>query len=266
MTSAESARAFRRSELVTAEAEVIAAADRLRREIFAFQSAEDWTVAIEPTEDIEERDVALRPLDEIVALALKSEPRVLRGELEVARARKELEQRCSERKPRLDAVGSIDFVSLGDDGFQNYADLYNRSRDAMSFSVGLAFEYPLGNRSASARAAAAQLRVSRASIVLRDLQIEVNSEVRNALRNISVAERAIGARSEAVRLADQQVEVEKAKFDVQASTNFEVFEVEDQRNQRRIELVRALIAHRLAILDLPRVTGAPLSELIARSP
>jgi hypothetical protein len=28
--------------------------------------------------------------------------------------------------------------------------------------------------------------------------------------------------------------------------------------------VRAQIAHRLALLDLPRVTGAPLSELLAR--
>jgi outer membrane protein TolC len=112
--------------------------------------------------------------------------------------------------------------------------------------------------------AEARLRVTRATVELRNLEIEVNSQIRNALRNIDVAARAIRARREAVRLADEQVEVERAKFDVQASTNFQVFEIEDQRNQRRIELVRALIAHRLALLDLPRVTGAPLTELLAR--
>jgi outer membrane protein len=262
MTSAESARAFRVSELVTADAEVLAAADHLRRQIFAFQSSADWTVVIEPTEDIDERIVEILPVDSIVSIAMRTEPHILRSRLEVEFAKRELEQRCSERKPRLDAVGSLEFTSLGDDGFATYADLFNRSSDAMSFSAGLVFEYPLGNRFASARVAEARLVVSRASVNLRNLEIEVNSQVRDAVRNLEVAARAIRARRDAVRLADQQVEVERAKFEVQASTNFEVFEVEDQRNQRRIELVRALIAHRLALLDLPRVTGAPLRELI----
>jgi outer membrane protein TolC len=101
-------------------------------------------------------------------------------------------------------------------------------------------------------------------VVLRNLEIEVHSQIRNSIRNLDVAARAIRARRDAVRLADEQVSVERAKFDVQASTNFQVFEIEDQRNQRHIELVRALIAHRLALLDLPRVTGAPLSELVVR--
>jgi outer membrane protein TolC len=264
MTSAQSARAFRWSEVVTAEAEVIAASDRLRRQIFAFESASDWTVKIEPTENIDEQSWTLLPLEEIIAIGLRTEPRILRARLEVARVKRELSQRCSEREPRLDAVGSVDFVALGDEGFGTYADLYNRADDALSYSVGLRFEYPIGNRFASARVAEARLRVNRACVDLRNLEIEVNSEVRNSLRNIDVAARAIKARQEAVRLADEQVEVERAKFDVQASTNFQVFEIEDQRNQRRIELVRALIAHRLALLDLPRVTGAPLSELTVR--
>jgi outer membrane protein TolC len=264
MTSAESARAFRRSELVTAEAEVLAAGDRVRREIFTFQSSDDWTVTIVPTEDIEERAIQLISLDAMLAVAMQSEPRILRARLDVANRQIELDQRCSERKPTLDAVGRIDFTALDDHGFQTYADLYNRDRDAMSFTAGLVFEYPLGNRFANARVAEARLEVSRAAVVLRNLEVEVHSQIRNAIRNIDVAARAIRARREAVILADKQVEVERAKFDVQASTNFQVFEIEDQRNQRRIELVRALIAHRLALLDLPRVTGAPFNELVAR--
>jgi outer membrane protein TolC len=264
ITSAESARAFRRSELVTAEAEVLTAADRVRREIFAFQSTEDWTVAIEPTENIEERAIELIPLDSLIEVAMRTEPRILRARLEVARRERELDMRRSERKPTLDAVGAVDFTSLDESGFQTYADLYDGANNALSFTAGLVFEYPLGNRFRSAREAEARLEVSRAAIVLRNLEIEVHSQVRNAVRNLDVAGRAIRARRDAVRLADQQVEVERAKFDVQASTNFQVFEIEDQRSQRRIELVRALIAHRLALLDLPRVTGAPLSELVVR--
>jgi outer membrane protein TolC len=198
----------------------------------------------------------------MLSVAMQSEPRILRSRLEVANRQIELDRRCSERKPTLDAVGAIDFTALDDHGFQTYADLYNRDRDAMTFSAGLVFEYPLGNRFANARVAEARLEVSRAAVILRNLEIEVHSQLRDALRNLDVAARAIRARRDAVVLADQQVAVEQAKFDVQASTNFQVFEVEDQRNQRRIELVRALIAHRLALLDLPRVTGAPLSELI----
>lgn len=265
MTSAESARAFRRSELVTAEAEVLTAADRLRREIFSFQSASDWTVVIEPTENIEEVATDLLPLDTIVGIAMKSEPRIIRARLEVARLQTELDQRLSERKPQLDAVGTVEFVGLSDDGLESYADLYNRAKDALSLTAGLAFEYPLGNRFANARVAEARLEVTKACVVLRNVEIEVNSQVRNALRNLDVSARAIRARREAVKLADQQVDVERAKFDVQASTNFQVFEVEDQRNQRRIELVRALIAHRLSLLDLPRVTGAPLTDLMAHA-
>ncbi len=264
MTSAESARAFRRSEVVTAEAQVVEAEDRLRREIFAFETTSEWTVHLEPTETLSESEIQIRPLDELLQTAFRTEPRIVKAHLDVARAGTELDMRRSERLPKLDASASVNVNSLGSDAGQTYADVLNRARDALSVSGGLALEVPLGNRAASAREAEAELTVTRAQVVLRNLETDVGYGVRNSVRNIDVALRTIRARREAVRFAEQQLANERAKFEVQASTNFQVFEVEDQVNQRRTELIRSMLDYRLAVLDLPRVTGAPLAELVVK--
>lgn len=261
MTSAESGRAARRAEAVTAEAALNDAEDRLRREIFSFDAASEWTVRIRPTEPLAAPPLRFRPVDACVLVARANEPRLLKARLAAAQAEDDVERRRSERRPKLDAVGSTAITGLSEDGLQPYASLFDRSQNSLTWSLGVAFEVPLGNRAADAREAAAALALTKARIDAKNLEIEIDYGVRKTLRDLDVAERVIKAREEALRFADQQLEVERTKLDAQTSTNFQVFEVEDQRNRRRTEVVQAWTDYRLKVFDLERITGAPLAEL-----
>ncbi len=264
MTSAEAGRAARRSDVVTAEAKLQDAEDRLRRELFTFESAGEWTVRLRPTEPLVVPVPSFLPVTEIVAVARQNEPRLLKSRLAAAQAEDDLEGRRSERRPKLDAVANANVTSLDDDGYQPWASLFDRSENSLTLIIGLQFEVPLGNRAASARETSAELLLTKARIDLKNLEIDVDYNVRKSLRDLEVARRLIAAREEAVRLADQQVDVERIKLEAQTTTNLQVFEAEDQRNQRRTEYVSALVGYRLSLLGLARITGAPIEDLVVR--
>ena len=55
---------------------------------------------------------------------------------------------------------------------------------------------------------------------------------------------------------------ERLKLNLRTSTNFQVFEIEEDLSQRETELIRSELDYQLAILELVRVTGVRLSELM----
>jgi len=264
LTSAESARAFRFAEVLSAEAKVTESEDRLRKEIFSFDAVSDWTTPLVPTDPIEPPEAVLLPVASLIDVALKREPNVLAARLVIERQKIDVERRLSERAPKLDAFGNISANAVNDDGIQAWEDAFNRATNALSWRAGVQFEMALGNRSAKARLAEAELVVQKSRMQLHARETDVTYEVRNAVRNLETARRNIKARREALRLAEEQLANERTKLESQASTNLAVFQVEDQLNLRRTELVRAYLDARLALLDLPRVTGAPIEELTAK--
>jgi outer membrane protein len=263
MTSAEAGRAARRSDVMSAEAKLMDSEDRLRRELFSFDAAGEWTVRIRPTETLAPPAAAFRPLEEVLVVARANEPRLIRARLAAAQAEDDLEQRRSDRRPKLDAVANASVTGLDEDGLQPWASLFDRSQNSLTWIFGLQFEVPLGNRAASARETVAELTLTKARIDLKNLEIDVDYNVRKALRDLEVQRRLIDSLAEARRLADEQLENERVKLEAQTTTNLQVFQAEDLRNLRRLEHVQAQVTYRVTLLDLARITGAPLRELYA---
>jgi outer membrane protein TolC len=263
MTGAEAGRAARRSDLVTAEANLLDAEDRLRREIYAFDAADEWTLRLKPVESLDVPIGPFLPAETIVAAAKDAEPRLLKARLAAALAEDELERRKADGRAKLDLAGSTSFTGLDEDGLQPWGALFDRSESSLTWSVGLVFETTLGNRAANAREAAAALALTKTRVDLKNVEIDVEYNVRKTLRDLDVAARVIAARQEALRLADEQVEVERVKLEAQTTTNLQVFEAEDQRAKRRAEYVAAKVSLRLAALDLVRITGLPMRALLA---
>lgn len=260
-TSAESGRAGRRVDVVTAEARAVEAEDRLRRLILAFDRPSDWDQRLTPSERATEAYVELKSIDDVVSMAERSEPDLLRAHLAAAQAEIVLGQRENERQPRFDLVGTASVVGLDDDFGRAHRLAYSQHRGAASFGVGVSLEIPVGNRAAAARVAQGELALKKARVDLQDARTELVFQIRNQFRNIDVARRSIAARKEATRLAAEQLENERLKLELKTSTTYQVFEVEDVLNQRRTEEIRAVLDYRFALLDLSRVTALPLSEL-----
>lgn len=262
MTAAESGLAGREADLVSAEAAIVSARDRLRRRVLAFETPGDWELEIVPAERARPPSGTLVPLDEGLKLAEASEPELLRLHLATAQQRVRVRQAEGEIGPSLDIVGSGNVTGLADDPFQSFSDSLDRSRGALGWSLGLQFEMPLGDRTAKGRLAAEKLRLTRAEIDLKDRRTEVAFQVRRAYRDVDVARRSVTAREKAVRLSEEELENERTRLELGTSTNFDVFQVEDQLAQRRTELIRVQLDHRLALLDLARVSGVALEALL----
>jgi outer membrane protein TolC len=264
-TSAESALAGRQADLITAESRSIEAEDRLRRIILSFEHEGDWSQRIIPTETTIDVPAALLPLDELIRSAEANDPEVLRAHVELARARIQLNQRESERQPRLDLVGTLGWVGLSDKLVEAKRLAYDGNDGATSWSLGLSFELPLGNQAAESRLAAQLLQQRRAAISLQDARTSMIFDVRNAERKVSVARKSLNARREAARLAKEQLENERLRLELRRSTNFQVFQVESELNLRERDLLQTLVDLRLAILELSRTVGVPESELYPKT-
>jgi outer membrane protein TolC len=240
---------------------LVEAEDRLRKEIFAFDSVSDWTTSIAPTDPLEPPDVPLKALKDLVEIALRREPNVLAARLSVERLQVDVERRLSERGPKLDAFGNISANAIDeDDGIAAWEDAFDRATNALSWRGGLQFEMTLGNRAAKARLAEAELTVQKVAHAVaraRDRRGLRRPQRRPQHRN-GAAHRRTSRGAPARRGTTRE---RTTKLENQASTNLAVFQVEDQLNLRRTELVRAYLDARLALLDLPRVTGAPIEEL-----
>ncbi|HMS15424.1 MAG TPA: TolC family protein [Planctomycetota bacterium] len=256
-TSAESALAGRVADLLSAESRSVEAEDRLRRLILSFENAQDWQVRMQPVgENLEVRG-RLLDLDELIRLAEFEDPDVLRAHVGLARSRIVKMQRESEREPQLDLTGSLTWTGLSDKLMKAQRLSYDGNEGATSWTVGLSFEVPIGNRAAEARVAVQMLELKRAALTLQDARTTMIFNVRNAERKVMVARKSLEARREAARLAREQLANERLRLDLRRSTNFQVFQVESELNERERDLLRTLVEHRLAILELSRTVGVP---------
>ena len=261
LTAALSERARRQADQVSAQAEVERAQDQLRRQILDFDEEGSWERSLVATDPVDAKPVRLLGARQIRILAEAGEPEVLRARLEVALRKRELDQRDAERRPRLDLSGNVSTTGLNDDFFRSW-DIAFGQKGAFNWNAGLNFEMSLGNRTAGARRVRATLALKKAKIQLRNQQVELMFQIRRALREVRVAWLSIEAREEARRLADQQHRDELLRLKTGQSTNFQVSQVEDELRTREREKTRALLDYRLALLDLVRVTGLPMSRMI----
>jgi len=171
----------------------------------------------------------------------------------------------SESLPVLDVNASATFRGLSDeDILSTYWDSFSPDEGALNWQLGLAFEYPLGNRAAAARVRKAVIERRKARLSLHDVRTEMVFQIRSALRDVNVAREEMGASDRARVLAREQLDNERLRLELRQSTNFQVFQVEDELNLRRTDLLQARISYRLALLSLARAAGVPLMELLAK--
>jgi len=102
-------------------------------------------------------------------------------------------------QPLLDLSARVDVAGL-DDGFSSsYTSTWQDDHD--SFTVGLAFEVPLGNRAAEASRRQARRLQEQAVVRYREAAQAVVFEVKNALRDVETQYALVGA-ARTTRLAE----------------------------------------------------------------
>jgi outer membrane protein len=259
VTQAEAGVASQQEGILTAEAAVLSATDKLKR--LVDPSLLRDTVLISPVDaprvqaaELDEQGAVVQAMEE--ALQRRPEVRQLRSQVRsqdvlLVRAENDL-------LPRLDVVGSA-FLNGTESSF-GQANRDVRGGDFYNWSVLLSFEYALERSEARGSLYRAQLEKKRFLLQVRNLENQVLVEVREAVRSIKTDEKRIEATRRARILAQEQLDGEISRNEHGLSTTFRVLDVQKQLVQARTDELKALIDYNLAWHTLHKVTGVLLDK------
>jgi outer membrane protein len=130
--------------------------------------------------------------------------------------------------------------------------------DFPDWNVQLNVSYPIGQSSADAQYARAQVQLNQARAELKALELQVATEVTNAALTVEGNLQRVQAAAAARELAVKRLEAEQSKFEVGMTTNFFVVQAQrDVADAANVEL-RAQLDYRKSLVDFERVqeTGA----------
>ncbi len=281
--------ATREEEIIRARFAVGNAEDRLRQLLGLDRDAQLWAAEIVPESEAE-ISAPLLPVEKAIDRALDSRPelasrRTTRRNLEIEAA-----WRRNQLLPRVDLQATYKLNGVGgdvlvrspdgsviasapggwDDALQQVADLddlmlgHQTLKDAdldyRGWTVGIGFSYPLGNRSARAQQASAELAVEQASTQEQELELSIATEVRTAVRAVEAAAKAIESAKASRRLAEKNLEAEQRKYENGLSTSFQVLQIQDDLTAARSRVVSAVSGYRRALAAYRRALGTLLEE------
>jgi len=238
------------------------------------QDPEVQTAHLIPTDTLEiPASETVRPIQDLMTEALARRPDLEQARLQVDISRIGLEGSRSATKPEVDLVGIMQNNGLA--GALNplqptadpsliggYGGVLDQifSRKYPTYGVGVQFNLPIHNRIAEGDLARDEIQTKRSQIRVRQLENQARLEVEDALIALRRARASAQAAEQARLLEEQSLDVEKAKFDVGASTAFFVIQYETLLAQARSTEVAAKSAYVKAKTALDRAIGTILDE------
>jgi outer membrane protein len=276
IVQAESEVASREEAVILAEAQIGQAEDQLRSLIYDPKEPGFFDIRLEPT------DVAPFAVQEVdVTAAVQN---ALRDRTDLAAARKRLEITDynlryfkNQSLPFLDA--RLDYNSTGLGGTQLVRDPtspvfpppvigeVNRSygdviADIFGFNfptwrLSLNVSYPIGNSNADASLARTRIEKIQTETSLRQLELTIATEVRDAGRQLVANAKRVEATRSARVLAERRLEAEEKKFAAGMSTSFEVFQAQRDLALARNNELRAVLDYNQSQVDFETVQVTP---------
>jgi outer membrane protein TolC len=250
-----------------------AAEDNLRVQILNPSTPEFWTTKLEPSE---QPVLTERPVDVDAAiknaLANRTDLLVLRKQIESVDLDIKFNQDQKLPAVSLDAAYGATGVGgtqreFAQDGIQVLRTSQRSFNDVLSdvfgnsyrnWSLSVNVSYPIGTSQADAALASSKLQRQQSIVSLRQLEIIVTAQVREAVRDISTTLQRVQATRKARDLMERRLEAENKRLAVGLSDTFRLFQAQrDLDNAKQSEL-QAVIDYNRALIDLEAVQTVPL--------
>ena len=122
-----------------------------------------------------------------------------------------------------------------------------------TWSMALNISYNLGTSAADASLARARIQQSQIEVQLRQLDLQVTSDVSNAAIRCRTPPSACRRPQASRDLAQQQLDAENSKFGVGMSTNYQVVLAQRDLATAQNNELQAVLAYRKAVVDFERV-------------
>jgi outer membrane protein TolC len=191
--------------------------------------------------------------DADLAYALTHRPDLRRAEAQGESRRLEATIAAERRRPALDLVANYGQKGLADDYGQSLEQ--SLQDDLRNWSVGLIFNYPLGNRQAVGEAARKNNLAASAERDVERLREVVRRELRTARRQIRLGEVRLQVASDGVTLAAEKLRNLLKRREVGLTTTRAVFEGETDLARAQTDLADAEALYDSAITNYLRASG-----------
>ncbi|CAI2718330.1 conserved protein of unknown function [Nitrospina watsonii] len=273
---AQSEVASREESVINAEKLIQDNEDNLKNILNIAFDSEKGTKNIQPLDAPQYDPEAKINLDHAIGEALLNRPDYLSKKKELDSRNIQVEFNKNQVYPTLDLVasyglngitGDAQAVSLGGaPRVSQFGGDFGRgfgragSADFDSWSAGLVFSYPLGNRAAESQLTSAKLEVAKLLLDIKDLEKTIIIEVREAVRKLETDIKRVQAARVARRLAEETLSAELKKFEVGLSTSFQVLEFQTDLAEEQSKELLAIIDFNKSRINLRRVIATTLDH------
>ena len=234
-----------RDAMVRAQAALATALERFRS-----------LLALPPGDPVEPEAVALPETDDVFEPVELLVQRARDARLELLEARDQVDdaQRSATLArqnlwPQLDLNVAVTQLGFG----SSFGTAW--SAGDRQVNVFLSASYPLPQTSQRATRAVAELEVGSRQRGVRQRELDVEQEVRQALRDLEQIQKSVELQKKAVEVADQQRRLAVLRYQRGLGSNFDVTDAESSLVTARSALVQLLTSYAVARLDLKRTTG-----------
>jgi len=254
VTQAEAQEAARVQDVILAEKAVRDAEDTLKV-ILNLPASGGWGQEIQPTYTLTFEPKPLN-LDESLQKALANRYEYKSAKLDINN--KELNVRLTRNQllPDLSLAGSVFTNGSGSTYGGNLSEA--GSSHFVSYSVGVILTVPLGNRGPQASYIKAKLAEDQAKTSLKNLELQMTQQVREAVRRIEANARRVDANRAARVLAEEQLRVEQRRLEAGVTTTFNVLSFQRDLAAAQANEIRAIADYYESLVNLEKVQGTVL--------
>jgi outer membrane protein len=215
---------------------------------------------IVPTTPLDDGPVVINVADQLAA-ALKHNPTLAQGRLAIEASGVQIKVAENDLLPRLDLTASTTLQGAGGHRYTANRELF--SGDYASYTVGLEFEYPIGNRAKSSLLRARKLDRSKSIASFQQNADQIAASVKERVRQINMALKTLKYERRAVAAYKAELDgLETLQKTRKGGMNPEFLELKLRSRERLAQSERsalqALVDYNSAVIELRRVTGTVL--------
>jgi outer membrane protein TolC len=273
--AAEAEVAQRQEAVIVAEAAVSQAEDRLRALILDPSTPDFWSIRFEPV-GAAPFEVLTIDIDAAVRTSLEKRTDLLRARRNLESSDVDIRYFRNQTLPDVNVQLDYGLAGLGGSQFirgQGFpgpvigqttrsfgsvlGDVLANEFPAWTLSLNVA--YPIGASPAESNLARARLQYTQAQTDIRNLELQVTTQIRDAGRQVTTNLQRIDSTRASRQLQEQRLEAEEKKLAAGTSTSFQVFQSQRDLAQARTNELRAILDYNRSLVDFEALQEAALS-------
>jgi outer membrane protein TolC len=276
VVQAQAQAATQRQNLATAEGTRRTTELALKRLIVDGTRDPNWTATLEP---IDRPDFVPAPIDVTAAVT-----RAIENRTDLAQVRKNmqvndvtLDYLQNQTLPQVDLNARYGLIGQGGTRFVRSTGISGQITDTIpggygdalrslfdrnypTWNFGVTVTYPIGVSAQEATVARARVQQNQVEAQIRQIELQVATDVTNAATNVQNNVERVEAAQAAREFSLRQLEAEQSKFEVGMSTNYFVVQAQRDLLTAQNNELQAILAYRRSLVELERLQQTSLQN------